>query len=92
MNFLSQNLLTLTIFLPLVFAALVALLPAGERGQIRALALLGMLVDLALGAGLYLSFDPKGPEFQLETRARWLDQMRSRPSAASIRPGWGVPW
>ena len=75
MNFLSQNLLLLTIFLPLAFAALVALLPSGERGQIRAVALLGMLVDLALGAGLYLSFDAKGPEFQMEMRARWLDDL-----------------
>ncbi|HYV45481.1 MAG TPA: NADH-quinone oxidoreductase subunit M [Myxococcaceae bacterium] len=75
MNFLSDNLLTLTIFLPLLFAALVAVLPAGERGQIRALALVGMLLDLALGVALYLAFDSKGAEFQLETRARWLDEL-----------------
>jgi NADH-quinone oxidoreductase subunit M len=75
MNFISQNLLLLTIFAPLLFAALVALLPAGERGQIRVLALVGMLVDLALGVGLYLSFEAKGPEFQLETRTRWLDEL-----------------
>ncbi|HVE87291.1 MAG TPA: NADH-quinone oxidoreductase subunit M [Myxococcales bacterium] len=75
MSFLSQNLLTLVVFLPLLFAALTALLPAGERGQIRALALAATLVDLALAAILYLSFDPKGPEFQLETRVRWLDEL-----------------
>ena len=75
MNFFSQNLLLLVIFLPLVFAALVALLPAGERGQIRTVALVGTLLDLALGAALYLSFEPKGPEIQLETRMRWLDEL-----------------
>src|SRR5205823_4220315 len=75
MNLLTQNLLTLVIFLPLLFAALAALLPAGERGQIRAVALVGMLVDLALGVALYLSFDSKGPELQLETRLRWLDEL-----------------
>ena len=75
MNFSAQNLLSLVIFLPLLFAALVAFLPSAERGQIRGLALLGTLVDLGLGAALYLSFDPKGPELQLETRVRWLDEL-----------------
>ena len=75
MSLLAQNLLTLVIFLPLVFAALVAVLPAGERGQIRALSLVATLVDLALGVGLYLSFDPRGAELQMETRLRWLDEL-----------------
>jgi NADH-quinone oxidoreductase subunit M len=71
----SQNLLPLVIFLPLVFAALVALLPAGERGQIRGLALIGMVADLLLAVALYLGYAPGGPEFQMETRVRWLDDL-----------------
>ena len=73
MNLFETQLTTLVIFLPLAFAALVLLLPAGERGQIRGLTLIGMFADLALAAWLYARYQPGGPEFQLEYRARWID-------------------
>jgi NADH-quinone oxidoreductase subunit M len=74
-SFLPQQLLNLTIFMPLVFAALVAVLPATEKGQIRVFTLIAMLADFALTIWAYFQFDPHGPEFQLETRARWIPEL-----------------
>src|SRR5688572_21203691 len=75
MSFFDNHLLNLVIFVPLLFAALVLALPGAERGQIRTVTLIGMLVDLALGAWAYLRYDPLGPEFQLEYRTRWLTEL-----------------
>jgi NADH-quinone oxidoreductase subunit M len=72
MNLYNQ-LVNIVVFLPLLLAALVWFLPSGERGQIRVLTLIAMLVDLVFCAWLYLSFDPAGAEFQLEYRARWIE-------------------
>jgi len=74
MSFFDSHLLHAVIFLPLLFAALVALLPAAEKGQIRVATLVAMLVDGVLGLLAYLKFDPAGPEFQLEHRASWIDE------------------
>jgi len=73
MSFLDSHLVNLVIFLPLVFAAIVAVLPGTERGQIRTTALIGMATTLLFALWMYLRFLPSGPEFQLEYRARWLD-------------------
>lgn len=75
MSFFDTHLLNIVVFVPLLFAALVAILPSKEHGQLRTVTLIGMLVDLALGVWAYLRFDPAGPEFQLEYRARWIDQL-----------------
>ena len=75
MSFLDTHLLSIVVFLPLLFAALVLLLPATETGQIRTVTLIGMLVDAVLGAWAYARFEPGGPEFQLEHRARWVDAL-----------------
>ncbi len=75
MTWLDQHLVSLVVFAPLVFGALVALLPKGEKGQIRALTLLGMAVNFALCLWMYLRFDPSGAEFQMEERARWIDEV-----------------
>jgi NADH-quinone oxidoreductase subunit M len=75
MSFLQTHLLTLCIFTPLAFAALVAVMPAGETTQVRALTFLGMAVTFGLTVMLYLGFAPSGPEFQHEFRARWIDDV-----------------
>ncbi|WP_224243310.1 complex I subunit 4 family protein [Hyalangium gracile] len=74
MGFFDTHLLNIVIFLPLVFAALVLLLPAGESGQIRTVTLLGMLVDLVFGVWAYVKYVPGGPEFQLEYRVPWFTE------------------
>ncbi len=72
MSFLDTHLLTLAIFVPLLFGLIVALLPASEPGQIRATAFIGMLVELVLAGYAYFQYEPAGAEFQLEYRARWI--------------------
>jgi NADH-quinone oxidoreductase subunit M len=74
MSFFDNHLLNIVVFLPLLFAALVALLPQAEHGQIRTITLVGMLVDLVLGAWVYLAFDPAGAEYQLEYRVAWFQE------------------
>ncbi len=73
MSFFDSHLTSLVIFLPLLFAALLAFLPNAERGQLRTVTLIGMLLDLVLAAWMYLKFEPAGAEFQHEYRVRWLD-------------------
>ncbi|MFL5356033.1 NuoM family protein [Archangium sp.] len=75
MSFFDTHLLNLVVYLPLLFAALVCMLPAGERGQIRTITFIGMLVDLVFGVWAYARFEPGGPEFQLEYRTQWLQQL-----------------
>ncbi|MCE9672391.1 NADH-quinone oxidoreductase subunit M [Myxococcus stipitatus] len=74
MSFFDTHLLNLVVFLPLVFAALVLMLPASEPGQIRAVTLIGMLVDLVVGVWAYTRFEPGGAEFQLEYRVHWFKE------------------
>ncbi|WP_375770818.1 NADH-quinone oxidoreductase subunit M [Archangium gephyra] len=75
MSFFETHLLNLVVYLPLLFAVLVWMLPGSERGQIRTITFIGMLVDLVFGVWAYLRFEPGGAEFQLEYRTRWLEQL-----------------
>jgi NADH-quinone oxidoreductase subunit M len=75
MSFFENHLLNLVVYLPLVFAALLCLIPTGERGQIRTITFIGMLVDAVFGVWAYLRFEPSGAEFQLEYRTQWLEQL-----------------
>ena len=69
----DSRILNLVIFFPLLVAGLVALLPKGEKGQIRAVTLAGMLGSLLTTIWAWLRFDAKSPtEFQLEYRLEWL--------------------
>ncbi len=68
----SGSLLTLNVFAPLGFAALVGLLPGGEKGQLRVATLIGAIVSFLLALALYLGYDPAGPEFQYETNIAWI--------------------
>jgi NADH-quinone oxidoreductase subunit M len=74
MSFFDTHLLNIVVFLPLVFAALLVLLPAGEHGQLRAVTLIGMLVDLVFGVWAYAKYVPGGREFQLEYRVPWFTE------------------
>ncbi|NMO22079.1 NADH-quinone oxidoreductase subunit M [Pyxidicoccus fallax] len=73
MSFFDNHLLNLVVFLPLLFAALVLVLPASEAGQIRTVTLIGMLVDAVFGVWAYMRYVPGGPEFQLEYRVPWFE-------------------
>jgi NADH-quinone oxidoreductase subunit M len=71
----SQNLLNLVVWSPVAMALLVAFLPRDEKGQIRTATFVGMLLNLVLCGWAFAAFEPSGPEFQLEYRVRWIDEI-----------------
>ncbi|ADO73658.1 complex I subunit 4 family protein [Stigmatella aurantiaca] len=73
MSNLDPYLLSLVVFLPLLFTGILAFIPAQEHGPIRVLSLLGLLADGAVSLWAWLRFDPAGAEFQLEHRASFLE-------------------
>ncbi|MBL8950849.1 MAG: NADH-quinone oxidoreductase subunit M [Myxococcaceae bacterium] len=76
MSSYDSRLLNFVIFAPLVFAALLMLLPKNEKGQIRALTFVAMLVDLVLAAYAYVRFSNGGnAEFRLEYWASWVPEI-----------------
>jgi len=76
MSFFDSQLLNLAIFLPLLFAALVAILPGNEKGQLRVAAFIGMAVEFLVTIAVYFKFNPGGgSEFQLEYRTRWISDL-----------------
>ncbi len=72
-----MNLLTAVIFLPLLGALVLALLPRDEVGQHRVVAFLFSLVTFGLSCGLWAGFDaaPSAPEFQFEVQAPWMPSL-----------------
>ncbi len=66
--------LTLLVFLPLLGAVLVGLLPREEQGQQRALGLGFMLATLGVACWAAAAFDGRAgaPEFQLQTTVPWV--------------------
>lgn len=74
-----MNLLDVVIFLPLVGAIAVGLLPRKDVRTIRYLALGVTLLTFLLSAGLLLNFDSGDAGFQLGSRAEWV-------------PDWGVSY
>lgn len=65
-------LLTLLIFLPLLGALLVALLPNGQSSSFKWIALGVTFVELVLSAFVYLAFDTSVAEYQLLEQADWI--------------------
>jgi len=69
----DSRILNLVIFGPLLFAALLAFMPKGEKGQLRGITLVGMLFNFATCVWAWLRFVPNEPtEFQLEYRTSWI--------------------
>ncbi len=71
MDFISNNLLTLILFLPLFSAFVVALLPADEKKLIRWTAFVLSLLPLALSLLAWFRFEPGQPGFQFEEQVTW---------------------
>ena len=69
---MENNLLTLLIFLPLVFAVLVLLLPEKWSGSYRWLTLAATGTLLVLSVGLFMSFDPTQSGYQYWQKTDWI--------------------
>jgi NADH-quinone oxidoreductase subunit M len=67
--------LTLTVFLPALFALLVALVPKANLQAIKGLALVGTLATLAVSLLLYAQYQPHGPQFQLVDKLAWIPSL-----------------
>ena len=67
--------LTLTVFLPALFALAVALIPKTNVRAMKAVALVGTLATLAVSAVLYALFVPSGPQFQLQDKLNWIPSL-----------------
>ncbi|RPH67513.1 MAG: NADH-quinone oxidoreductase subunit M [Myxococcaceae bacterium] len=75
MTTLTTWIVTLTVFQPLISAAIIALLPQAEKRLVRGWTFLSMFMNFGLTVLLYGLFDPKGPEFQLEQRLQWISDL-----------------
>lgn len=78
MDWLNSNLLSVVVFLPLLWAIVGLLFPAsteGGRRLARLWTLTGSLVAFALSLLIYGRFDAAGPEFQLTEQVQWLPQL-----------------
>lgn len=72
----DSRILNLVIFSPLLFAALIAFLPKGEKNQVRAITFIGMVANLATCVWAWSRFIPASPvEFQLEYRMEWIREI-----------------
>ena len=69
---MTQYILTLLIFWPLVGALLITALPATQAARYRWITLACCLGELALAAAAYFLFDPTLPAYQLLERRDWI--------------------
>ncbi|MBN1954518.1 MAG: NADH-quinone oxidoreductase subunit M [Anaerolineae bacterium] len=77
MDFIHTHLLTLILFIPLVGAGLIALLPREQGKLIKWAALLISLLPLALSIVMVVNFRPEAPGFQFPDQALWFPQIGS---------------
>ena len=77
MAFISSNLLTLILFLPVLAAVVVALLPSEEKKLIRWVALIASLLPLTLALFLWFQFDASQAGFQYEQQVTWYEAINS---------------
>ena len=77
MEFLESNLLSFILFLPVVVAAIIALLPSKEKNLIRWVAFIGSLLALVLALVLWVKFEPNRPGFQFEELQIWYQAIHS---------------
>ncbi|MFC1997246.1 NuoM family protein [Chloroflexota bacterium] len=77
MEFIENNLLSLILFLPIIIAVVITLLPSKEKTLIRWVALIGSLIVLGLSLLLWFEFEPNRPGFQFEELHTWYSAIRS---------------
>jgi NADH-quinone oxidoreductase subunit M len=77
MEFIESYLLSLVLFLPVVIAVVISLLPAKEKTLIRWVAFIGSLLVLVLALLLWYRFEPNRPGFQFEELHVWYQAIHS---------------
>ncbi|MNX71125.1 NADH-quinone oxidoreductase subunit M [compost metagenome] len=69
---MDQNVLSILIFLPVVAALGLMLMPNGSEKGIKGFAMVAALINAALALSLLGTFDPAKPGYQFEVNAPWL--------------------
>ena len=64
MDFIADNLLTLILFLPVISAGVIALLPHEEKTLVRWVALISSLIPLVLSLVVWFQFEADKSGFQ----------------------------
>jgi NADH-quinone oxidoreductase subunit M len=77
MDLIASNLLTLILFLPVLSAGVIALLPSEEKTLIRWVALIASLLPLVLSLILWFQFDSSATGFQFERQNVWYAAINS---------------
>ncbi len=77
MDFILNNLLSLILFVPVLAAAVLLVLPNEEKTLLRWAALIGSLFPLALSLTLWANFDNSLPGFQFEVWHTWYAALNS---------------
>ncbi len=77
MDFIGNNILTLILFSPVIFAGILVFLPREEETLIRWVAFLGSLFPLAFSLILWMRFTPGAQGFQFEEHYRWYDAINA---------------
>ena len=72
---MNPHLLTILIFLPLVAAAAMCVIPAGKRAAYKYIALATGMLQLILSGGMYYLFHPKGAGISEERLYQFVDHI-----------------
>jgi len=67
--------LTTIVFIPIIGALLLLLLPAAKQKLIRSMAMFVMLVDFAVSLPLFWMYDASTPAFQFVEKIPWIQSM-----------------
>src|SRR4030042_5272052 len=71
MGFVTNNILTLILFTPVLVAIVLLFLPRVDKKVLRWVTLVGSLIPFALALFLWFSFKSETPGFQFETQSLW---------------------
>jgi NADH-quinone oxidoreductase subunit M len=71
MGFVTNNILTLILFTPVLVALILLFLPQGDKKLLRWVTLVGSLIPFGFAIVLWLSFKSNSPGFQFETQSLW---------------------
>ncbi|HTO97181.1 MAG TPA: Fe-S-binding domain-containing protein, partial [Myxococcales bacterium] len=75
MGYIESHLLSVVTFLPLLGAVLVALLPRGEGGQHKGVALLASLLTFLLSIPLWTGFRAGPSRYAFEQKTDWAPSL-----------------
>ncbi len=78
MDFLTQNILTLILFLPSAAALIILFLPRENIRAIRWFALISSLIPLGLTIWMWARFAPDQAGFQFQVNLPWFEAIHSR--------------